>query len=77
MPSSGTWTCWPTTPGSLARERRAPRQTPLEVARGTYETNVFGAIEVTNAMTGLLRRASCHLTSAADWPLNAASPLPT
>ncbi|MEQ4724662.1 SDR family oxidoreductase [Nonomuraea sp. B19D2] len=35
-----------------------PSQTSLEQARQVYETNVFGVIEVTNAMLPLLRRSS-------------------
>jgi NAD(P)-dependent dehydrogenase (short-subunit alcohol dehydrogenase family) len=42
---------------SLEKERRAPSETPLEVVRRTHETNVFGAIAVTNAMIELLRRS--------------------
>jgi NAD(P)-dependent dehydrogenase (short-subunit alcohol dehydrogenase family) len=42
---------------SLERDRRTPSQTPVGVVRATYETNVFGAIAVTNAMIELLRRA--------------------
>jgi NAD(P)-dependent dehydrogenase (short-subunit alcohol dehydrogenase family) len=40
---------------SLEGARRPPSETPLDVVRRTYETNVFGAIAVTNAMIGLLR----------------------
>jgi NAD(P)-dependent dehydrogenase (short-subunit alcohol dehydrogenase family) len=43
---------------SLEGERRPPSETQLEVVRRTYETNVFGAIAVTNAMIGLLRRSA-------------------
>jgi len=42
---------------SLERERRPPSETPVDVVRRTYETNVFGAIAVTNAMLKLLRRS--------------------
>jgi NAD(P)-dependent dehydrogenase (short-subunit alcohol dehydrogenase family) len=34
-----------------------PSQTPLAILRQVYETNVFGAVAVTNAMLPLLRRA--------------------
>jgi NAD(P)-dependent dehydrogenase (short-subunit alcohol dehydrogenase family) len=42
---------------SLEGERRPPSRTPADVVRRTYETNVLGAIAVTNAMIDLLRRA--------------------
>ncbi len=38
-------------------ESGAPSATPLATLRAVYETNVFGAIAVTNAMLPLLRRA--------------------
>jgi NAD(P)-dependent dehydrogenase (short-subunit alcohol dehydrogenase family) len=34
-----------------------PSETPLDLVRRTYETNVFGVIAVTNAMLPLVRRA--------------------
>jgi NAD(P)-dependent dehydrogenase (short-subunit alcohol dehydrogenase family) len=34
-----------------------PSETPLDVLRTVYETNVFGVVAVTNAMLPLLRRA--------------------
>jgi NAD(P)-dependent dehydrogenase (short-subunit alcohol dehydrogenase family) len=40
---------------SLERDRRTPSQTPVAVVRDTYETNVLGAIGVTNAMVELMR----------------------
>jgi NAD(P)-dependent dehydrogenase (short-subunit alcohol dehydrogenase family) len=36
----------------------APSETPLEIVRETYETNVLGPLAVTNAMLGLLRRSA-------------------
>ena len=36
----------------------APSAVPLEIVRRIYETNVFGAIAVTQAMTPLLRKAN-------------------
>jgi NAD(P)-dependent dehydrogenase (short-subunit alcohol dehydrogenase family) len=42
---------------SLERERRPPSETPVDVVRRTYETNLFGTIAVTNAMLDLLRRS--------------------
>jgi NAD(P)-dependent dehydrogenase (short-subunit alcohol dehydrogenase family) len=37
--------------------RALPSQTPLDVMREVYETNVFGVVGVTNAMLPMLRRA--------------------
>lgn len=42
---------------SLESERRPPTQTPLDIVRRTYETNLFGAMAVTAAMIELLRRS--------------------
>ena len=36
---------------------RSPSQTPIEDLRDAFETNVFGAVTVTNAMLPLLRRS--------------------
>ena len=41
---------------ALDREYR-PSTVPLDALRATYETNVFGAVAVTNAMLPLLRRS--------------------
>ena len=38
-------------------ESGLPSQTPLSILREVYETNVFGAVAVTNALLPLLRRA--------------------
>jgi NAD(P)-dependent dehydrogenase (short-subunit alcohol dehydrogenase family) len=38
--------------------RALPSQTPLDVMREVYETNVFGVIAVTNAFLPLLRRSA-------------------
>jgi NAD(P)-dependent dehydrogenase (short-subunit alcohol dehydrogenase family) len=37
---------------------RRPGEVPVDMLRRTYETNVFGAVTVTNAMLPLLRKAS-------------------
>lgn len=42
---------------SLERDGRPPSRTPVSVVRATYETNVLGAIAVTNAMLDLVRAA--------------------
>jgi len=56
---------------------RKPSEMPLQATRETYETNVFGVVNVTNAMLPLLRKSEmgrivnisssmASLTSAAD-----------
>jgi len=41
----------------LELEHREPALVPIEIVKRTYDTNVFGAIRVTNAFLPLLRRA--------------------
>lgn len=41
----------------LELDHRDPTAVPIELVRQTYETNVFGAIRVTNAFLPLLRRS--------------------
>ncbi|WP_370020213.1 SDR family NAD(P)-dependent oxidoreductase [Planotetraspora sp. GP83] len=41
----------------IAQGGSTPSQTPLDMTRTVYETNVFGVIAVTNAMLPLLRRS--------------------
>lgn len=46
----------------IARDwRRSPEELPVEAVRETYETNVFGAVTVINAMLPLLRESSAGL----------------
>ncbi|MGW3041676.1 SDR family NAD(P)-dependent oxidoreductase [Kitasatospora sp. NPDC001159] len=46
----------------VARDwRRAPEELPVDALRETYETNVFGAVTVVNAMLPLLRRSPAAL----------------
>jgi NAD(P)-dependent dehydrogenase (short-subunit alcohol dehydrogenase family) len=43
--------------GITGGSRESPSQTPVDVMREVYETNVFGVITVTNAFLPLLRKA--------------------
>ncbi|HEY3726681.1 MAG TPA: SDR family oxidoreductase [Solirubrobacteraceae bacterium] len=43
---------------SFERDRRPPSRTRVELLRSIYDTNLFGAIAVTNAMIELLRRSA-------------------
>jgi NAD(P)-dependent dehydrogenase (short-subunit alcohol dehydrogenase family) len=46
----------------VARDwQRSPEDLPVEAVRETYETNVFGAVTVINAMLPLLRRSPAGL----------------
>ena len=42
----------------IALDSASPSQLPLETLRRTYETNVFGAFAVTNALLPLLRKSA-------------------
>ncbi|MFD8755924.1 SDR family oxidoreductase [Kitasatospora sp. NPDC059577] len=41
--------------------QRTPEELPVEAVRDTYETNVFGAVAVINAMLPLLRKSAAGL----------------